>query len=135
MIVYVLISFVSGILFGIMDGLINANSLARRLYEVYKPIAKKSMNIKLGIMIDFVYGFIMAGLFLILYNSLPGELGLLKGISFAFLAWFFRGVMYAASQQMMFMIPVKTILYMLFTGLFEMLVLSLLYGLVLKPWF
>ena len=38
---YIIVSVVSGILFGILDGVINANPLAQRLYEVFKPIAKK----------------------------------------------------------------------------------------------
>ena len=40
MVRYIIVSIVSGILFGVLDGLINANPLAQRLYEVYKPIAK-----------------------------------------------------------------------------------------------
>jgi len=134
MIGYIIISIVSGILFGVMDGLFNVNPLAKRLYEVYKPIAKKSINVPAGIVIDIFYGFVMAGIFLILYSSLPGELGLLKGISFALLAWFFRVVMYAASQLMMFDIPIGTLLYTLISGLCEMLLLGILYGLTLIPW-
>ena len=38
MIRYIIVSIASGVLFGAMDGLINANPLAQRLYEVYKPI-------------------------------------------------------------------------------------------------
>ena len=129
----VIISIVSGVLFGILDGLINANPLSRRLQEAYKPIAKQSLNFIAGIVIDLVYGFVMAGVFLILYNSLPGGTGLLKGLSFALLAWFFRVMMSVASQWMMFTIPGKTLLYTLIAGLLEMLVLGILYGLALKP--
>jgi len=39
---YIIVSVVGGILFGILDGAINANALAQRLYEVYKPIARTS---------------------------------------------------------------------------------------------
>jgi len=130
---YVLVSAVSGILFGIMDGLINANPVAKRLYEVYKPIAKTSLNPLAGILIDLVFGFVMAGVFLLLYASLPGESGMVKGVSFAILVWFFRVVMYTASQYVMFNVPVKALLYSLVTGLGEMLVLGLLYGLTLRP--
>jgi hypothetical protein len=41
---YIIVSIVSGIVFGILDGVIHANPLAQRLYEVYKPIAKTSIN-------------------------------------------------------------------------------------------
>jgi hypothetical protein len=132
MIGYIICSVVSGILFGILDGVINANPLARRLYEVYKPIARTSVNPLAGIVIDLVYGFVMAGVFLLLYKSLPGETGLVKGVSFAFLAWFLRVVMYAAAQWVMFNVPVEALLYSLVTGLGEMLILGVFYGLTLK---
>jgi Family of unknown function (DUF6789) len=130
---YILISVISGILFGILDGLINANPLAQRLLAVYKPIARTSINPLGGIAIDLVYGFVMAGVFLLLYQSLPGETGLIKGLSFAVLVWFFRVVMSAASQWVMFNVPVETLIYTLVAGLGEMLILGGLYGLTLKP--
>jgi hypothetical protein len=72
---YVIVSLASGILFGALDGLINANPLAQRLYEVYRPIARASVNAPVGVAIDLVYGFVLAGIFLLLYASLPGRLG------------------------------------------------------------
>ena len=133
MIGYVVVSIIGGILFGVLDGVINANPLAQRLYQVYKPIARPSINPLAGILIDLVYGFVMAGVFLLLYKSLPGETGLVKGMSFACLVWFFRVVMYAASQWIMFNIPIEALLYSLVAGLGEMLILGVLYGLTLKP--
>lgn len=133
MIRYVIVSIASGILFGVMDGLINANPLAQGLYEVYAPIAKTSINVPVGIVIDLAYGFVMAGVFLLLRKSLPGEGGLVKGISFAFLVWFFRVVMYVATQWMTFDVPAMVLLYTLATGLIEMLILGVLYGLTLRP--
>ena len=133
MIRYAIVSVVSGILFGVLDGLINANPVARRLYTVYNPIARTTINPIAGVVIDLVYGFVMAGVFLVLYPSLPGQVGVVKGVSLAILAWFFRVVMYVATQWMMFNVPVAALLYTLFTGLGEMLVLGLLYGLTLKP--
>jgi hypothetical protein len=130
---YILVSIVGGILFGILDAVINANPLAQRLFEVYKPIAKTSINPLAGMVIDLVYGFVMAGVFLLLYKSLPGGTGLVKGVSLAGLMWFFRVVMYTASQWVMFNVPVEALLYSLVTGLGEMLVLGVLYGLTLKP--
>ncbi len=130
---YVIVSLVSGILFGVLDGAINANPLARRLLEVYEPIARTSMNPWAGIAIDLAYGFVMAGVFVLLHRSLPGGSGLLKGISFALVVWFFRVVMSAASQWVMFRVPTRTLLYSLATGLGEMLVLGVLYGLTLTP--
>ena len=130
---YLIVSVGSGILFGILDGIINANPFAQKLYAVYTPILKKSVNVFAGIGTDLAYGFLMAAVFLLLYPSLPGESGILKGLSFGVLAWFFRVVMSAASTWMMFDVPVSLIFYNLFTGLGEMLVLGILYGLTLRP--
>ena len=130
---YIVVSIVSGVLFGVLDGAINANPLARRLYDVYSPIARASVNVPAGIVIDLIYGFVMAGIFLLLYASLPGGTGIVKGISYAALVWFFRVVMYSASQWMMFAVPVKTLIYTVVAGLGEMLILGLLYGIALRP--
>lgn len=130
---YIIVSIVSGILFAILDGVINANPLAQRLYEIYRPLARTSINPVAGTVIDLAYGFIMAGVFLLLYQSLPGETGLVKGVSFAVLVWFFRVVMSAASQWVMFKVPAAALLYSLAVGLGEMLILGALYGLTLKP--
>ena len=130
---YIIVSVISGILFGILDGLINANPLAIKLFEVYKPIAKTSLNFVAGMIIDLAYGFILAALFQIVYPSLPGEIGLVKGVSFALMVWFFRVFMSVASQWMMFKVPVEALLYSLLAGLGEMLILGILYGLTLHP--
>lgn len=132
MVRYVIISIVSGILFGMLDGVINANPLAQKLYDIYRPIARTTINVPAGIVIDLAYGFIMAAVFLMIFKSLPGQSGLVKGVTFALLIWFFRVVMSAASNWMMFKVPVETIFYYLGTGLVEMLVLGILYGLTLK---
>jgi len=130
---YIIISLISGILFGILDGLMNANPIATRLFEFYKPIARTSINYIAGIIIDLAYGFILAALFLLVYPSLPGAVGLVKGLSFAVMVWFLRVVMSAASQWMMFRVPMNALMYSLLAGLVEMLILGILYGLVLRP--
>ena len=128
MLTYITISIVSGLLFGILDGLINANPLARRLFAVYQPISKDKINLPAGMVIDLMYGFLLAAIFLLLYNSLPGESGLVKGLGYGLLVWFFRVVMNVASQWMMYTIPVATLIYSLLSGLGEMLLLGMLYG-------
>ena len=132
MVRYVIVSIGSGMLFGLMDGLINANPLARKLNKVFEPIARKSLSIPVGLAIDLVYGFAMAGVFLLLYGSLPGD-PLLKGLFFGLLVWFFRVAMQVASQWVMFSIPASTLLYTLMCGLVEMAILGLIYGLTLRP--
>jgi hypothetical protein len=131
--IYFLVSLTSGILFGIMDGFANANPLATRLYGVYNPLARTSINLPAGIVIDIIYGFLMAGIFLMLYESLPGGLGIMKGVSYALLMWLFRVVMSVISQWVMFNIPYDSLLYTAGAGLVEMLALGIFYGLTLKP--
>ena len=130
---YVIVGLSSGILFGVLDAVINANSLAQRLYEVYRPIARASVNAPVGVAIDLAYGFVLAGIFLLLYASLPGGAGWVKGISFGLLASFFGVVMASISSWMMFNVPAATLAYTLLTGLGEMLALGILYGLTLRP--
>lgn len=130
---YLILSVVAGILFAVMDGLINGNPTARRLLAVYQPIARTSLNLVAGILIDLAYGFILAGLFLLLYASLPGESGWLKGVSYAALVWIFRGVMPATAEWLMYKIPARTLLYRLVTSLAELLVLGILFGFFLHP--
>jgi hypothetical protein len=129
---YIVVSAGSGILFGAMDGLLNANPLAQRLYEVFQPIARRTLNMPAALAIDLVYGFALAGIFLLLFNSLPGQ-SVVKGLIFGLLVWFLRVVMQVVTQWMMFSIPASTLGYTLAVGLVEMLVLGLLYGLILKP--
>lgn len=130
---YIIVSVSSGILFGFLDGFINGNPIANKLFDVYKPIAKTSVNLLAGVIIDLAYGFILATSFLLLFPSLPGEVGFVKGVSFAVMVWFFRVVMNVASQWLMFKVPLKALLYTLLAGLGEMLILGLLYGLTLQP--
>ena len=130
---YIIISIISGILFGLLDGVIHANPVAMDLYAVFTPLARQSINVPAGLLIDLAYGFILAGLFLLLYQSLPGSTGMRKGIAFAIVVWFLRVVMGAVSQWMMYDIQPAALVYTLISGLFEMVVLGILYGSTLKP--
>jgi len=129
---YIIVSIVNGVLFGVMDGIINANPFAQKLFTVYEPIAKTAINAPAGILIDLAYGFIMGAIFLLLYSSLPGKNGILKGLSFGLIMWFFRVLMNVASSWMMFEVPLITLLYIAATGLVEMLLIGFVYGLFLK---
>jgi hypothetical protein len=133
MIRYIVVCILNGLFFGILDGLINANPFARKLFEIYKPISRTSINAAAGLVIDLIYGFVMGGIFLMMYNSLPGASGPEKGINFALIIWFFRVVMGVVSSWMMFTVPVNTLLYTAVTGLIEMILIGLVFGLFLKP--
>ena len=130
---FIIISLIGGILFAVLDGLINGNPLAQKLMECYKPIAKPSINIPAGIAIDIFYGFVMCGIFLIIYNSLPSDNPLIKGIMYGLIIWFFRVIMSVFTIYMTQQVPAKTLIYMLLTGLAEVLILGMFYGLTIKP--
>lgn len=133
MVRFIIVGIGGGLLFGVLDAVINANPIARRLFEVYAPIARKSVNAAVGMLIDLVCGFALAGLFILLFDRLPGATALVKGLSFAVGLWFLRVVMNAASTWMMFTVPLKTIAYVAAAGLLEMTALGVLYGLTLVP--
>ncbi len=130
---YLVISLVGGSVFGVLDGVINGNPLARELLAVYEPIARTSIDVPAGVIIALVYGFALAGMVVLLSASVPGASGLAKGLSFGLGLWFVRVVMGAASTWMMFEVPAATIAYSVAAGLAEMLVLGVLYGVTLAP--
>jgi hypothetical protein len=133
MVRFIIVSISSGILFGFLDGLINGNPYAQKLFECYKPIAKTSINIPLGVTIDIIYGFVMCWIFLIIYSSIPASSGLVKGILYGLALWFFRVLMSVITNYVMFEVPLKTLLYIAMTGLAEMVIIGSLYGLAIKP--
>jgi len=122
----------AGIVFAVLDGVVNANPFAQRLYACYKPIARASVNAPLGMVFDLIAGIAMAALFVLLAPALPGT-ALVKGLEFGLIAWFFRVAMGAAAQTVMFNVPGAAVLYGLAGGLVEMLILGALYGLALRP--
>jgi hypothetical protein len=128
---FVLVSLGTGLLFGVMDALINANPLAIRLHAVYAPIAKTQVNAPAGIAIDLAYGFVIAGVFALLSPALPGQSGLMKGLALGLGLWFFRVVMAVASTWMTQNVPPALLGYQLSTGLAEMLILGAFVGLFL----
>ncbi len=121
----------SGVLFAVLDGLIHANPLAQRLYAAYRPILRDSVNAPLGVVFDLTSGVVMAALFVLLVPALPGGPAV-KGLAFGAIAWFFRVAMGVASQAVMFKVPAAALAYSLATGLAEMCLLGLLYGLLLR---
>lgn len=130
---FFIISLISGLIFAVLDGLINGNPYARKLMEVYKPIAKTTINVPAGIAIDFLYGFVMCGIFLLIYNSLPTNTPVIKGAVYGLIMWFFRVVMYVFTLYMTQRVPFKTLLYVLITGFLEMVIIGVFYGLTIEP--
>jgi hypothetical protein len=133
MVRYFVVSIVNGILFGVLDAIINANPYAQKKFQVYKPIAKTSVNAPAGIIIDIVYGLVMGLIFLILYQALPGDSGIMKGLVFGLIAWFFRVLMSVITTWMTLKVPIATLFYVALTGLMEMVIIGIVYGAFLKP--
>ena len=127
----VFIGLIAGLLFAVADALINANPLAQDLYDVYRPIARSSINAPLGLAFDLISGIVMSFLFVVLRSALPGGV-VTKGMAFGAIAWFFRVAMGSAAQLVMFRMTAPALLYGLFTGLAEMLILGIFYGVLLK---
>ena len=129
---YMLVSWACGILYWILDGVRNWNPFAQKLYQAYRSNVKISFNLPKSFVIYIVYGFAMTGIFLVLYKSLPGKIGIVKGISFGLIAWYFRGFTAVMSQWMLSTMPLKALSYVAITGLLEALILGILLGLTLK---
>lgn len=132
MVRYIIAAVLTGILFGSMDGLINGNPYAVKLMECFNPIARQTINVPAGVLIDLFYGFAISGIFVIIMPVLPTESGIIKGLIYGLGMWFFRVLMGVISYWMMFNIPAKTLVYLLLTGLFEMIILGIMNGLILK---
>jgi hypothetical protein len=132
MIRFIISGILTGLLFGTMDGLINGNSYASKLMECYKPIARQSVNVPIGVLIDLIYGFIISGIFIVIMPALPTESGFIKGITYGLGMWFFKVLMGVISSWMMYTIPCRTLIYLLLTGLLEMIVLGVLNGLIIQ---
>jgi hypothetical protein len=128
----VIVGITSGIFLWILEAIINVNPYAQNLYKVFKPILKTTLNLPLNLLIYLVYGFGLVSIYLILYNSLPGGIGIVKGMSFALFIWFFRGFMSITAQWLTFNVPTKALVYAAITGLCETLLLGIYYGLTLK---
>lgn len=131
---YVMTSWIGGILFWIMDGIINGNPYAKKLYKAFRSSTdtKISINITKSFFVYLVYGCAMVGIFSLLYKSLPGKTGISKGLSFGIMVWFFRGFMTIMSQWTLYTIPINSMAYWISTGIFEGLIIGTLFGLLLK---
>jgi hypothetical protein len=129
---YLIVGLASGIIFVLLDFVLNGNPLARRLSEPYAPIARKGIRLIAPVVIDLLYGLAMAGIFLLLRPALPGGRVVGAGISFGLIAWFFRVLMSAISQWVMFDLPLTTHFYSIAAGLLEMMALGLFYGVAFK---
>ena len=97
----VVVGIASGFGFAVLDAVLNANPVAKRLYAVYQPIARDSVNAPLG---------------LAFAPALPGA-PLAKGPTFGLIVCFFRLAMSVGAQAVMFKVPAEALAYALDFGL------------------
>lgn len=131
MVRFIIISIISGVLLMILDSIVNVNPYAQKVYAVFKPILKTTINLPLNLLLYLVNGFALAGFFLFLYKILPGA-GIVKGVSFAVIIWYFRSFTAVLFQFITIPLPARAIVYAMITGLLEILVIGILYALTLK---
>ena len=129
----ILAGLVAGVVFLVLDGLINANPIGQRLYAAYRPIARPSVNALAGSLIDLVYGVVLAQIFVVLWPSLPGGTALMKAMSFGLLVWFLRVVMRVAGEWIVTTVPPPAHAYTLVTGLVQLLVVAGILAAFLAP--
>lgn len=126
------VGVVVGVVFIILDALINANPLGVKALEFYTPIARDGILLPVGIVSDLVSGFLIVGFFALFYKSLPTSSGIVKGIIFGLIAGYLRVVMNVAASFTMFKMPAGSALYTLCAGMVEMVILGLLAGLLYR---
>jgi hypothetical protein len=126
-----IVGLVAGTAFLVTDGILHANPLARRLYAVYRPIARPSVNSLAGSVVDLVYGVVLTALFAILRQRLPGETGLEKAMSFGAMVWFLRVGMRVAGEWVTTTVPAPTHAYTLVAGLVQILLVSIIIAVLL----
>jgi len=129
---FVVTAIITGFFFGIMDGMIYGNPYAARLMEVYRPLARKNVKFLAGMATDLLSGFIISAVFYLIMPVLPSDYGLIQGLLYGVILWYFKVFMNVTSDWMMFNIPRKTLFYILLTGLAEMIILGVTNGLMLK---
>ena len=127
----ILVGLLAGVVFLVLDGLINANPLAQRLYAVYQPLARPSVNALAGSAIDLAYGVVLALLFVVLRAGLPGRTAFTKGLAFGLVVWFLRVCMRVAGEWVMMVVPAPTHAYTLLAGLLQILIVTEVIALLL----
>ena len=120
----ILVGLAAGVAFLVLDGLLNGNPVAQRLYVAYRPIARSSVNALAGSLVDLAYGLVLAALYVTLRGCLPGRRDLSKGVSFGAMVWFLRVVMRVAGEWVVTTVPVSAHVYSLVAGLIQMLLVA-----------
>lgn len=116
---------------GVVAGFFSVSVFKMPIFVSDSTLWRQEFSPYLSVSLDIIYGIILAGLFNLLYISIPGE-GIMKGISFGLIIWFFKTVMAMGSIRVMFNVSDKVLLYWTFSGLLEMLVIGTILGIFYK---
>jgi hypothetical protein len=127
----ILVGLIAGVAFLLLDGVLNANPMAQRLYAAYQPIARHSVNALAGSTIDLAFGVGLAALFSTLRPSLPGRSWVAKALSFGLIVWFLRVCMRVAGEWIVTVVPAAVHAYTLAAGLIQMLIVAGIIALLL----
>ena len=116
---------------GVVSGFFSVSVFKMPMFVSDSTLWRQEFNPYLSVSLDIIYGIILAGLFNLLYMSIPGE-GIMKGIAFGLIIWFFKTVMAMGSIRVMFNVSDKVLIYWTFCGLLEMLVIGTVLGIFYK---
>jgi hypothetical protein len=86
-------------------------------------------KVRVGLAFELINGFLLALIYAVIQTGLPGR-GWLKGLSYGFIVWALRVVMWAFSTYMMTDMAPATIGITVATGLVEVLVLGVVIAVV-----
>ncbi|MFP4024168.1 MAG: hypothetical protein ACLFVR_06540 [Thiohalospira sp.] len=127
----ILLCFLIGFIFALLEFILHANPLVKNLSGIYEPVSRGWDIIIASFIIDIIYGTVLSLFYLILYKSLPGQ-GMMKGIIYGILLWFLRITILTLTQWMVYPVSAGTIIYMIFAGLPEMIIIGALIERMIK---
>lgn len=127
----ILLCLFIGFIFALLDFILHANPLVKNFPSIYEPVNRGWDIIMASFIIDIIYGTVLSLFYLVLYKSLPGQ-GMMKGVIYGILLWFLRITILTLTQWMVYPVSAGTIIYMIFAGLPEMIIIGALIGRMIK---
>ena len=115
---------ITGVLFSVFDMLIAMSTSP--MFSPYSDLPIwKTPNILAGLIFDLINGFILAVVYTIVYNGIPG-FGWKKGLNYGILVGLFRVLMSSFSTIVMYNIPLTLVITSLITGYVEIIILCVI---------
>ncbi len=116
---------ITGILFILFDMLFAI--LISPIFSLYSGLTvfKIPPDIMAGMVFDIVNGFILVGVFSVIYTGLPGT-GWRKGLNYGLIVGLLRVVMMSFSVIVMYSVPLGFVVATLITGYIEIVILCVI---------